>query len=208
MGVLIELSAAQGPDECALAVGHALRRLAEDAAALDVQVQTLETVRAPAGDGWRSILLFAEGAQAEALAQAWTGTLQWICASPLRPLHRRRNWFFGGAAYALPAAVPEAALRIDTLRASGPGGQHVNKTASAVRVTDQATGLSVVMQSERSQHANRRLALLLLAHRREELQAQADQALRARRRLFHHQLERGGARRVFEGPSFRERAMG
>ena len=62
----------------------------------------------------------------------------------------------------------EAALRdirYEAVRASGPGGQHVNKTDSAVRATHLPSGLSVKVQTERSQHANKRLARALLAHK-------------------------------------------
>ncbi|WP_461211643.1 peptide chain release factor-like protein, partial [Desulfocurvus sp. DL9XJH121] len=79
-----------------------------------------------------------------------------------------KNWYFGGARFsALPASL-EGEVRFDTLRSSGPGGQHVNTTDSAVRATHVASGLSVKVQSERSQHANRRLALLLIARKLEE----------------------------------------
>ena len=130
------------------------------------------------------------------------GSLLWICASPLRPQHRRKNWFFGGHRFAAPPADLESEIRFETLRASGPGGQHVNTTASAVRATHVASGISVKVQDGRSQHANRRLAIALIGQRlQEQAEARAD-AQRAQRRQAHYDVDRGNPRRVFRGAAF------
>ncbi|MDH1265725.1 peptide chain release factor H [Pseudomonas sp. GD03944] len=200
--ILLQLSAAQGPDECALAVARALHRLQDEAQALGVGVQVLEREPGPRQGTLRSVLLALEGGQADTLAQGWQGSLQWICVSPYRPTHARKNWFFGGARFAAPAAELASEIRFETLRSSGPGGQHVNTTDSAVRATHLASGISVKVQSERSQHANKRLALLLIGQRLAQREQEAGIALRAERRLSHHQVERGNPTRVFRGERF------
>ncbi|WP_339525150.1 peptide chain release factor H [Pseudomonas sp. EA_35y_Pfl2_R111] len=200
--ILLQLSAAQGPEECALAVAKALKRLLAEATELGVEVQVLEQEAGERPATLLSVLLALSGEGAEQLADVWSGSLQWICVSPYRPAHRRKNWFFGGARFAAPPANLESQIRFETLRSSGPGGQHVNTTDSAVRATHLASGISVKVQSERSQHANKRLALLLIAQKLSQREEQAHGDLRAERRLFHHQVDRGNPTRIFRSLSF------
>jgi len=200
----LQLSANTGPAECGLAVAKALARLLRDAAAAKVPVAIIEQLDGDTGGTIASVLLDVEDA---AFARQWTGSLLWICPSPYRTLHKRKNWFISGT-LCTPPAVPDAlddgAILYEATRASGPGGQHVNKTDSAVRATHVASGLSVKVQTGRSQHANKRLAGQLLASK---LQARAQARLenaRSARRLQHHQAERGNAARVFVGMAFVE----
>ncbi len=104
--------------------------------------------------------------------------------------------------------MPEegGAIRYEATRASGPGGQHVNKTDSAIRATHLASGLSVKVQTERSQHANKRLAGQLLASKLAGLARDEAERNKSERRLMHLQAERGNAARVFVGMNFSERS--
>ncbi|AXE30691.1 peptide chain release factor H [Chromobacterium phragmitis] len=201
--ILLQITAAQGPDECALAAAKTLSRLQAEAHAAGVKAALLESEPGPRAGTVRSALLALDGEAEDALAAAWIGTIQWTCSSPYRPRHPRKNWFVGVARCETPAPAGGGEVRIETCRASGPGGQHVNKTESAVRAVHLASGVSVRVQSERSQHANKRLALLLLAHKLGELAEQADADLRGRRRQLHWEVERGNPLRVFHGERFR-----
>ena len=97
-------------------------------------------------------------------------------------------------------------MRIETLRASGPGGQHLNRTESAVRVTHLPSGLSASAQEERSQHLNRRLALARLAQRFDERAGAQAQAADTARWRQHTSLIRGNPVRTYRGTDWtRER---
>jgi peptide chain release factor len=220
--IWLQITANTGPAECCLAVSKAVQQLQREADKARVQVSLIEQVDGPVNGTLRSVLLGLEDAGYEAitgmgeggnddgpisaatvLARRWVGSLLWICASPFRPLHQRKNWFLGGAIFTPAPPLPESAIRYEATRASGPGGQHVNKTDSAIRATHIASGLSVKVQSARSQHANKKLASALLASK---LAAMAETELgktRAERRMQHHQTERGNAVRVFVGPGFK-----
>ena len=199
---MLQLSAAQGPAECCLAVAKAWQRLQQEAAAANIGLQVLAYTPGPQPGSLASLLCSLDGAEADSLAQQWCGSLLWVCRSPYRPQHGRKNWFFTGAKFVAPAPSFATEVRFETLRSSGPGGQHVNRTESAVRATHLGTGLTVKVQSERSQHANKRQALLLLAQRLAERQQQSDTALRNDRRLQARHMSRGSPCRRFVGPDF------
>lgn len=200
--ILLQLSASQGPAECALAVAKALHRLLWEARAAGVRAELVEEIAGPRPGTLRSALLSLEGDAAETLAQRWCGTVQWICPSPYRPNHGRKNWFIGVAIFREPQTAHAGEIRFEACRASGPGGQHVNKTDSAVRATHLATGISVKVQTQRSQHANKRLAVLLIEQKLAELAAESAGEHKAERRMAHHEVERGNATRVFRGEKF------
>lgn len=197
--MLLQLSSAQGPDECCLAVKLSLDRLIKEAAEQRVSITLLESEPGRHSGTLRSALLSLDGDNAFALSERWCGTLQWIFPSPFRPHHGRKNWYVGVGRFSCDEQKQSEEIRFETLRASGPGGQHVNKTDSAVRATHLASGISVKVQSERSQHANKRLARLLIAWKLEQQQQNDGAALKSERRMFHHQIERGNPLRTFSG---------
>jgi peptide chain release factor len=207
--ILLQLTANTGPEECCLAVRKALQVLLRECAAIGVNTEVLEDVPGDKPGNLRSVLLALEGDAAHAVALRWRGSVQWSCPSPYRPGHKRKNWFIGAEVFEPDApkaseALQDKDLRFETLRASGPGGQHVNKTDSAVRATHVPSGLSVKVQTERSQHANKRLARALLAHKLASAATEGANAARTERWLQHHGVERGNAARRFTGEKFTE----
>ena len=201
-GIILHLSSGQGPRECEWVVARLARVWAAEARAAGLACAPVEPVAGPVA----SLLLSIEGSGAEAFAAARTGTIRWIGTSPFRPQHRRRNWFVGAARVAQAEDGPdldEADIRYQTTRASGPGGQYVNKTDSAVRATHLPTGLTAFSQDQRSQFANRRIARLKLSLLLEEQRRAAAAAGRREEWSRNRGLERGNAVRTYRGEDFR-----
>ncbi|PWV59756.1 peptide chain release factor H [Plasticicumulans acidivorans] len=206
-GGWLQLSAGRGPAECAWVLARLLPKLIAEAGAAGLRCEVRAQQAGAQPGTLQSVLLACDGAAFPAFAARWCGSVQWIGHSPFRPQHKRRNWFIGIESVQPPQRHHWHAqeLHMQTLRASGPGGQHVNKTDSAVRITHLPSGLSSVARAERSQARNRALALHKLA---QQLDARSSEAaahsVEARWRC-HDRLQRGDAVRVFVGPEFRER---
>lgn len=201
--ILLQFSAGQGPAECQLAVVKAVAYLEKEANSQNVAFSLLESENGREPHTLRSATVSLAGKQAQALADRWCGSIQWIYESPYRHKYPRKNWFIGCVQLDTRDELPDSAIRFETMRSNGAGGQHVNKTDSAVRATHLATGVSVKVQSERSQHANKRLASLLLQAKLAEL-AQTQQAVAKRERWhWHYDVERGNPVRIFKGKAFK-----
>jgi peptide chain release factor 2 len=99
----------------------------------------------------------------------------------------------------IEVSIPAEDLRVDTFRSSGAGGQHVNKTDSAVRITHLPTGIAVGCQNERSQHANRRTAMAILQARLHEIER--------RKRREHLAALRGEKSKIEWGSQIRSYVM-
>ena len=148
-----------------------------------------ELVEASPGEeaGLKSATLFVRGENAYGLFKAERGVHRLVRLSPYDSAHRRHTAFAQVVvAPLLPESeeveIDEGDLRVDTYRASGAGGQHVNKTDSAVRITHLPTGIVVQCQNERSQTSNKATAMRMLRSRLAELAEEEREAELARER--------------------------
>ena len=140
--------------------------------------------------GLKSTTFTVAGENAYGILKAERGKHRLVRLSPFDSAHRRQTSFATViVAPLLPVdadvEINEDDLRIDTYRAQGAGGQHVNKTDSAIRITHLPTGIVVQCQNERSQSANKQTALRVLKARLVERQEEEREAMLAK--------ERGGA---------------
>jgi peptide chain release factor 1 len=181
-GAILEIRAGTGGDEAALFAGDLLRMYQRHAGLHGWRFELLSASEGTMG-GFKEVVAQVEGRGVFAKLKFESGAHR-VQRVPDTETQGRIHTSAATVAV-LPEAeavdvdIADSDLRIETMRAGGAGGQHVNKTESAIRITHLPTGIVVMMQEERSQHKNKAKAMAVLASRILDAERQRVDAARA-----------------------------
>lgn len=194
--MIIQISSGQGPAECELAVLKLYNSLKKEYP----DIKELSSHKSRFSDCYTSIMF-----ETEEDLSALEGTVQWICQSPFRPNHKRKNWFVDISIIPEQEVIcTDQNIRFERFHCGGKGGQNVNKVETGVRLIHIPTGITVTSTSERSQLLNKKDALekldsILKDKQLEQQKLQINSAWRE-----HNQIVRGNPVRVYKGDSFKQ----
>ena len=198
----IQITSGRGPVECCRVVVLIMNQIMEQAKGLGYKAELVEHEEGPENGCMFSATLAVEGEDIKSLKNEWEGSILWVAQkNRFRPWHRRKNYFVG-VHFIKPlesTLINEREITYETMRASGPGGQNVNKVETAVRATHVPSGISVSASDMRSQSQNKKLAherlLMKLSSIEDDKQLQHDRAVW----MNHNTLERGNPIKKFKG---------
>lgn len=217
--IWLQITSGQGPKECCWVVAQLTQKILQEASRYGIQAELVERLAYEKAlrnqsliepETYLSSLIRLEGSDVDSFAKSWAGVIKWKGFSPYRANHKRCNWFVGVDLVSVDIKNHADSNKLvgevefTAMRSSGAGGQHVNKTSSAVRLTHRPTGIQLRVDADRSQYRNKQLALerlqLILAEKtKEKVHVKIEDRWKK-----HYQVKRGSPIRIFKGEKFIE----
>ncbi len=200
--IYLQITSGRGPTECCRVVALVTEKILKQAKELGVDAEAIDREVGIMNRTLFSSILSLEGERYDEILKEWEGTIQWTAQSPYRIFHKRKNWFVGVTSFSNHEAeqVDAKDITFQTLRASGPGGQHVNKTESAVRAIHTPSGISVTASDQRSQLQNKKLATERLFVKLSAWNIEMAMQKAQENWNNHNHLERGNPVKVIKEP--------
>lgn len=202
---VIQFTSARGPNECTYVVYKIFHRFLKTIENTGIEYSILYKKEGRYKETLRSVVIKLQGNNID-LVDEWIGIIQWIGESPYRRHHKRKNWFVGCFQIEDEISnieVKESDIRYQSIRSSGPGGQHVNKVSSAVRATHEKSGTTVLVMDNRSQHQNRKVAVERIREKIWNAYMEFLNEQKGKKWENHLNLERGNPIKVFKGEKFK-----
>ena len=195
--ITIQITSGHGPVECCRVVARVQEMILKQAKKLKIQIEVLENISGELNGTLLSANLSARGENLSFIKE-WEGSVLWVSQSPYRKFHKRKNWFVSVTVIKEtegPQWNPKE-IFFETLRASGPGGQNVNKVETAVRGIHKPSGLQVLVMDTRSQLQNKKLCMERLEAKIMSWQTDHRIAQQKEQWINHSLLERGNPVKV------------